>query len=304
LARASATTGTGIPGVMPMAHPISGFELCYGLYGLLLTGLLNHPALQDVVAPKIAELRRMVEREQGLGFGKNFVADVDDTAVAVAVLQAAGQSPDTRYVHRFWHNDHFYTYVHELNPSVYSNAHALHALVLCGERCKRTEEFLIQQQTKRGGWDVDKWHTSWRSSTMEVVAALSSLGYEEQLCRAGQALIDDQNLDGSWGSSNGAPMLETTYSLIALQLLTSNSLLTDQVQPALELGQEWLRSHLDSFYDIERVWLCKEVFSLIRVDSLYKLGVLLSSVLHATHPPVDQSARTTALPIYVYEKNQ
>jgi hypothetical protein len=304
LARASATTGTGIPGVMPMAYPITGFELCYGLYGLLLTGWLNHPALQDVVAPKLAELRKMVELGQGLGFGKNFVPDVDDTAVAVAVLQAAGQAPDTRYVHRFWHGDHFYTYAHELNPSVYSNAHALHALVLCGERCKSTEEFLIQQQTERGGWDVDKWHTSWRSSTMEVVAALSSLGYEEQLYRAGQALVDDQNPDGSWGSSNGAPMLETTYSLIALQLLILNSRIVEQIQPALELGQQWLLSRLDRLDDIERVWLCKEVFSLIRVDGIYKLSVLLSSMLQARHPLVNRLAGTTTLPVYVYEKNQ
>src|SRR5690606_30184146 len=150
LARAAATTGTDIPGVMPMVYPITGFELCYGLYALLLTGLLDHPALQDVVQPQVAKLRKMVEREQGLSFGEEFVPDVDETAVAVAVLQAANQSPDPKWVHRFWRDDHFYTYIHELNPSVFSNAHALHALVLCGERSELTEKYLICQQLPGG----------------------------------------------------------------------------------------------------------------------------------------------------------
>jgi hypothetical protein len=301
LARAAAITGTGIPGVMPMAYPVNGFELCYGLYALLLTGLLDHPDLQDVIAPKVAVLRAMVERRQGLGFSEYFVADVDDTAVAVAVLQAAHQSPDIQFVRRFWHKDHFYTYVHELNPSVYSNAHALHALVLCGERCERTENFLIQQQRENGAWDVDKWHTSWRSSTMEVVAALLPLGYKEQLSRAGQALIDDQNPDGSWGQVEGAPMLETTYSVIALQLLSADPSLAEKVRPALQRGRQWLWNHLDELYSVRRVWLCKEVFSLIRVDNIYKVCTLLSPMLQESHSMAVQPACSSERLISVYE---
>ena len=284
LARAAATTGTGIPGVVPMVYPITGFELCYGLYALLLTGILDHPELQDVVAPKVAELREMVEREQGLSFGEEFVPDVDETAVAVSVLQAAKQSPDVKLVHRFWRNDHFYTYVHELNPSVFSNAHALHALVQCNERCKSTEDFLIRQQTKSGAWVVDKWHTSWRSSTLEVIAALLPLGYEEQLRRAGQALIADQNPDGSWGPSGSASALETAHSVIALQLVASIPHLTEQMQPSLLSGRQWLWDHQDTLHTIERAWLGKEVYSAIRVDHLYKLCAILSPTLRAKHP--------------------
>ena len=276
LMRAGATTATGIPGVMPMAYPITGFELSYGLYALLLTGLLNHSELQDVVAPKVAMLKQMVELEQGLGFGEGFVADVDDTAVAVAVLLAANQKPDINYVRQFWYGDHFYTFAHELNPSVLSNAHALHALVLNGERCDRTENFLIQQQTQSGAWVIDKWHTSWRSSTLEVVATLNSLGYEEQIYKAGQALLDDQNLDGSWGAANSAPILETTYCVIALQLLASNPRWTNHLLPAIDRGRMWLLDHLDILYTLEPVWLCKEIFSPVRVDTIYKLGALLS----------------------------
>jgi hypothetical protein len=276
LVRAAVTTATGIPGVVPMAYPITGFELCYGLYALLLTGLLNHPDLQDVVAPKIAMLRAMVEEEQGLGFGEGFVADVDDTAVAVAVLLAAKQDVDIQYVQHFWFGDHYYTFSHELNPSVFSNAHALHALVLCGEPSQLTEDFLIQQQMQSGAWVIDKWHTSWRSSTLEVVAALLPLGYEDQLCRAGEALIADQNEDGSWGVAHGDPLLETTYCVMALQLLASKPRFTARMLPAILQGRRWLRERLDRLDTVECAWICKEVFAPIRVDRLYKLGALLS----------------------------
>ena len=295
LARAAETTDTGIPGVMPMVYPITGFELCYGLYALLLTGLLDHPKLQDVVAPQVARLAAMVEREKGLSFGENFVPDVDETAVAVAVLSAAGLAPDVSLVRNFWRKDHFYTYTHELNPSVFSNAHALHALVMCGQRCDLTENFLIRQQTPSGAWVVDKWHTSWRSSTLEVVAALLRLGYEEQLCAAGDAFIADQNADGSWGLKEGAPMLETAYSVIALQLLSSNARLAAQVEYALKRGQEWLDAHVGNLDQIERLWLGKEVYSAIRVDKVYKLCAMLSPSLHVTHPMAAQPVAAFAV---------
>jgi hypothetical protein len=301
LARAAATTGIGIPGVMPMVHPITGFEYSYGLYALLLTGLLDHPALQDVVAPLIAKLRDMVKQEQGLSFGAQFVADVDDTAVAVVVLQAAQQSPDLQLVRRFWRDDHFYTYDHELNPSVFSNAHALHALVLCHERSEVTENFLIRKQTEGGAWGADKWHTSWQSTTMEVVAALVQLGYEDELHQAGQALINDQNFDGSWGQPTGARMLETTYSIIALQLLTSNPRLAEAVQPALKRGWQWLWEHRDNIFTVESSWLGKEVYSAVRVDNIYKLCALLSPILNKTQPLSGQSVETRALMHAIYE---
>lgn len=295
LARAAATTNTGIPGVMPMVHPITGFELSYGLYALLLTGLLDHPELQDVVAPQVARLAAMVEQEQGLSLGEDFVPDVDDTGVAVAVLRYFKYPVNGALVRRFWRKDHFYTFVHELNPSVFSNAHALHALVLCGERCDLTEDFLIRQQTPSGAWVVDKWHTSWRSSTLEVVAALLRLGYEEQLGAAGDALIADQNPDGSWGSADGAPMLETSYSVIALQLLSSNAHLAKQMEFALKRGQQWLNAHLGDLDKVERTWLGKEVYSAIRVDKVYKLCAMLSPSLHLTHPMEAQPVAAFAM---------
>ncbi|HXF61451.1 MAG TPA: prenyltransferase/squalene oxidase repeat-containing protein, partial [Caldilineaceae bacterium] len=224
LARAQAATRTGVPGVVPSAYPSSCFELAYSLYALMLAGHLHHPALQDVVQPQLLFLQDVVEDRCGLGLGEAFVPDADDTSVAVAVLRDAGCPVDVGLVQQFWRNDHFYTYVQELNPSVLSNAHALHALCKFGIRCPLTEAFLIERQTDEGWWIPDKWHSSWRFITMETIVALAPLGYQDVLVRAGHALLADQQPDGSWRTADGAGTLETVYTVLALQTLDKHRL--------------------------------------------------------------------------------
>ena len=283
LARAEATTGLGIPGVVPFAYPITGFELCYALYPLLLTGLLNHPSLADVVAPQIKRLRAMVEQSDGLGFGEGFIPDADCTSVAVAVLLAAKEPVSVGPVRHFWRDNHFYTYRHELNPSILSNAHALLALRLAGQRCEKTEKFLIQRQRADGAWMVDKWHTSWRTATMEVIAALVNMGYRQELIRAGTAIRDDQNRDGSWGSPAAADLLETTYSILALQMLQTGPYRLPGVESAIARGQQWLQYHEDAIDKVQPLWMGKEVFSCIRIDMAYKLAMLAAPALRTVH---------------------
>jgi hypothetical protein len=275
LARAAATTGLDIPGVVPLVYPITGFELCYALYPLLLTGLLNHPALADVVPPQIERLRAMVDQAQGLGFGEGFIPDVDCTSVAVAVLLAAKQPTDIAYVRRFRRENHFYTYVWELNPSVLSNTHALYALVRNDERCHKTEEFLIERQETSGAWMVDKWHTSWRYSTLEVIASFQTLDYQPQVLRAVHAFVNDQNADGSWGADAGAKSLETAYAVIALGILGRN--IPPAAQRSVQRGQAWLNIHGDCSIQHELNWLGKEVYSAVRVDQAYRLCARLLS---------------------------
>jgi hypothetical protein len=139
---------------------------------------------------------------------------------------------------------------------------------------------------------------------MEVVAALLPLGYEEQLGRAAQALIDDQNADCSWGLSNGTLILETTHSLIALQLLASICRLAEKVAPAIERGRQWLWSHIDNIFAVEYVWLCKEVFSPVRVDDIYKLSVLLAPELQMTRTPVELPVAHSKVAAYAHEEGQ
>lgn len=289
LARAEATTGLGIPGVVPFAYPITGFELCYALYPLLLTGLLNHPALADVVTPQVKRLRRMVEQNGGLGFGEGFIPDVDCTSVAVSVLLAAGEAVDIQLVKRFWHRDHFYTFAWELNPSVLSNTHALYALIQNGDRCEATERFLVERQEENGAWMVDKWHTSWRYSTLEALAAFQHLNHPAEVACAARALLEDQNPDGSWGVACGSQSLETAYGLIALTLLPPQ--LQQQVRPAIQQAQAWLQARAHQSFKHEQTWLGKEVYSPVRVDAAYRLCALAMSELQSE--PVQASRPMT-----------
>lgn len=276
LARAEAATRTGIPGVVPVVYPITGFELSYGLYALFIAGLLDHPALQDVVQPKLAELHAAVEHYRGLGFGETFVPDADSTSVAVVVLRAAGFEVGDELIYQFWRDDHFYTYIQEINSSVFTNAHALHALVACNSRCALTEAYLTERQEPDGRWEADKWHTSWRFSTLESINALENLGYTSQLRQASVALLHDQREDGSWGDGSDSGVLETSYSVLALQKAGRLGLLDETEAAQLIQAKQWLHSMTFAPAPYQSRWLGKEVYSPYRVDRMYHLSALLA----------------------------
>jgi hypothetical protein len=279
--------------VVPVVYPITGFELSYGLYALLISGLISHQALDDAIETKVEELEEHFLRNGGLSFGDNFVSDVDDTGVAITVLRARGRSPDPDLLFDFWHNDHFYTYSQELNPSVFSNAHALHALTVCGRRSKPTEKFLIQRQQPEGFWLADKWHTSWRFTTLEVVVALSLLGHGDLLTRSGQALLADQRPDGSWGDGQTGSTLETSYSILALRILAESGLLSPSNREQLVRGERWLRANVSAgpgrqAQEQER-WLGKVAYTPRRVDRVYALSVLATFNESASIPCLSPS---------------
>lgn len=281
LARAHAATQSDIPGLYPVVYPIRGFELTYGLYALLLTGLMDHAALRPVIDEKLDALQSIIRQENGISFGAGFVPDVDDTGVGVTVLCAAGRDTDPQWVQRFWHHDHFYTYVHELNPSVFSNAHALHALAQCGTYCDRTEAFLLDRQTDTGRWLPDKWHTSWRSTTMEAVVALAPLENQPAVERAVEALIEDQRADGGWGEGEQASALESAYSVITLQLAQRHNCELPMLEQALNKARRWYQTNWIANQDMGSLWLGKVAYSPLRVDRVYDLSVRLRLCLDA-----------------------
>jgi hypothetical protein len=252
---------------------------------LLLSGILDLPALQDVVRPKLVKLQAIVERYEGLSFGDGFVADVDDTGVALTVLAASQRSVDVNLLQRFWHRDHYFTYAHEINPSVFSNAHALHAVARHGQRSIDTEKFLLARQQPAGHWLPDKWHTSWRCTTMEAVAALGCLGHEDVLLAAHQAVASDQNSDGSWGAGSSS-YLETVYSVISLWQSAARLGYNGTTQAALARALDWLRLNTDLLGSSEQRWLGKEVYSPKRVDLAYKMSVLVASSMDLTMLPL------------------
>ena len=280
LLRAAAATGLGLPGVVPNVWPITGFEQAYAPYALLITGLIRHPVLQNALASTIDELWIIMRRGHGLSFGEYFTPDVDDTGLATAVLEVAGRTVDPAYILQFKQGDHFCTFRHELNPSVFANAHALYGLASAGERYLAAEQFLCDQQNVDGLWSAEKFHTSWLYTTLEVMLVLSKLGYTNEVKRAAAALVRKQKADGGWGSGARATRLESAYALIALATLRPYGLLDEAAEAAVRHGYQWLRqAYQPTVRADDRFWLGKEPYTPYRVDRIYELSALLAVAL-------------------------
>jgi len=277
LERAAAATQTGIPGVVPNVYPIIGFEICYGIYALMITGLFDHPALQAPIAAKLQQQFEITHRGWGVSFGHYFVPDVDESSLALAALSRSGYQVDLDTVMQFKSGDHFYTFQHELNPSVFSNAHALYGLAEIKQREPTVEEFLIARQQPAGIWLADKWHSSWIYTTLEVTIALQRLGYQAEVRHALDAVLATQQQAGHWGSGQQGSVAETGHMLILLQTLANAGQLPDAGYTAMAHGHTWLMQQFQpNQFTQESLWLGKELYTPYRVDRIYELSGLLA----------------------------
>lgn len=285
LRNAAAATGSHIPGVVPNVWPITSFEQVYGPYSLLITGIFQQPLFQDLLHQQAAALRLTLQREGGISFGEAFAPDVDDTALGLILLHLTGYPVDTNKLRQFKTGNHYYTFKGELNPSVFSNAHALYALGLLGENDTDTEQFLLQHQCADGRWLADKWHSSWIYTTLEVLLALSRIGYTDELGKTVAALLAYQRADGGWGTGGDSTQLETSYAVLALYHLYCVGLLNERAILALKRGHSWLTDHyrLGMLLD-ERRWLGKELYTPYRVDRIYVLCANLVVALMEEEP--------------------
>lgn len=272
LQKAAASTRSGIPGVVPNVWPITGFEKVYGPYALFITSLFTQPQLQDVLQQQIADLQLLMERKGGVSFGEAFAPDVDDTALGMIALHMTKHPVDINQIRQFKSGNHYYTFQAELNPSVFSNAHALYALSLLGEIDVDTEAFLLQQQADDGRWLADKWHSSWIYTTLEVVLALSRLGYKNALGKTVATLLNQQQPDGGWGADHRSSQVETSYAVLALHHFHRLGVLNEYGIAALKRGHAWLTHHYRPYTLMnERYWLGKELYTPYRVDRIYVL---------------------------------
>jgi len=282
LQKASAATfpTTEIPGVVPNVWPITGFERAYGPYILLATGLFHHPFFHDVINAQVRELATIIQRGNGVSFGDYFAPDVDETALTTASLHATNTPYSLQPLLQFRNGDHFYTFHHELNPSVFSNAHALYALSQLGQHDDASATFLRRRQAADGRWLADKWHSSWIYTTLEVVLALGRLGQIDPLHKTVNVLLAHQEADGSWGAYAQASQVETSYAVLALYHLHCLGLLDEIGISALQRGQAWLaRQYQPYTYSDERHWLGKELYTPYRVDRIYILCANLTTTL-------------------------
>jgi hypothetical protein len=276
LAGAAASTGTGVPGVMPNAWPIARTEQATALYGILLSGLLDHLALHDSVQPILTDLARALT-PTGLGTSDYFVPDGDDTAMALACL-AGRRKVSVDSMRHFAADSHFYTYIGELQPSISATAHALHALALFGNPLPNTNYYLRERQQTDGRWIGDKWNGSWLYTTCHTLAALLSIDTCD-VTAVLNTILAHQQADGGWGliSSNSE---ETAYAVVTLLLLHRSGLLHDKGQESLRRAAHFLTQRYRPFVEEKTaVWLAKEPYRPRRVSRAFELSALLALTL-------------------------
>jgi hypothetical protein len=299
LERAAAATATGIPGVVPTAWPIPHFEASFALYFLLVGGLLDHPGVHDVLRPRLDELAGAL-RPGGLGFSDHFIPDGDDTAAAIAVLQAAGYRVDSTVIEQFAHDQHFCAYVGELQPSLSVTAHAAHALALSNGASRRGYTSLLARQLPDGRWCDDKWNGSWLYTTSQVLIALleSPAQYNAPIRRVVDALLFHQHSDGGWGVQSST-LEETAYGVLALRTLIRHEIGNPLVAAALERADQWMITHYrPSQRAQDTIWLAKENYRPQRIVRMLELVATFPSTELSLPLQMSQSvggARSIAL---------
>jgi len=277
LAQASAATGVGIPGVVPTVWPITRYEQAFALYALLTAGLLDHPALSDLVQPQIADLANSF-RSTGIGFSDCFMADGDDTAAAMAVLKASGHSISLGALERFAHHDHFCAYTGELQPSLSVTAHAVHTLRLFDPASARAQRYLIERQLPDGRWLDDKWNGSWVYTTSQAVIALAGTAHIDVIKRALDALLAYQHADGGWGTANDSTGEETAYGIFALRAVLPLGLADHAAHAALERAERWMfASYRPNQEHQYAIWLGKEQYQPQRIVRVIELTAAFPS---------------------------
>lgn len=287
---AGKATLVDIPGVVPHTFPIIGFELAYSLYALDVVGLLHHPRLAEAVGQQGKELYQMLKTGNGVSYGNYFVPDLDTTSTAVVALNSLGYDVDADIIWQFQIDEHFYTFPHELNPSVLSNAHAIYALKSCGVRQIATEQFLIGRQLPAGNWMSDKWHSSQRYTSIEVILALLDLDFDAELHTVKSLLLDDTSASDKWNLDEKTTALEAVYGNLALWKLQSKGFLNEHEQDTL---REKFRALLafDHVFDERagRYWIGKELYAPYRVDQVYTLSTMLA-LLQSLEPTTNEYA--------------
>ena len=281
LTQASAATGLNIPGVVPVVWPINRFEQQYALYSLLLVNLSDHPQLRNVTQAQVRNLACGF-RSDGVSWNDSFASDGDDTAVALIVLQTMGYNVDAKIIlGQYESNGLFCTFLGEMNPSVFTTAHAIHALAFSGIDTAEPQRFLLQRQCPDGRWPTDKWHSSWLYTTLEVILAFDQVGHYEVIQSAVEALLDYQHEDSGWGMNSKSTTTETAYSVLALYKLWRIGLLDENALNALRQGYQWLVSEYRPFQrgNEHKLWIGKELYKPYRIDRAFELSAMLAMAL-------------------------
>ncbi len=274
LEAASRATGLDSPGLFPTVWPITRFEQIWGLYVVASFGLLDLPEIRDIVLPQLTQLSSLLDERGGIGMSDHFAIDGDDSVTAVATLLAAGLPADLSVVERFRSGGHFVSYHHELQPSLTTTAHAVHALALAGADVAAPVATLMELQQPDGRWSGDKWHASWLYTTSQVIIALAAVPeHQPGLWTACTAVLDGQAADGGWGGVS-----ETSYALMSLIAIQRTGHAPQRCIEAIARGAKYLAGHaLEAKMTYTPGWIGKELYAPYRIDQIWSFVALIAA---------------------------
>ncbi|MBI1879654.1 MAG: hypothetical protein HYR94_15775, partial [Chloroflexi bacterium] len=148
-------------GAAPSFAPFELFEIIWTLHHLSLTVDLN--TLRPTINP-LVEFLSQAWTERGVGFSTTFVADPDDSSLAIRVFNKLGIDKDPAILEIYEVGDHFECMPFERNLSLDAHIHIIHALKTAGDFPRRDDMLLkalnILGRDLTTEYIVDKWHVS------------------------------------------------------------------------------------------------------------------------------------------------
>jgi REP element-mobilizing transposase RayT len=246
-------------GSVPFCWPAEVFETAWALDGVRRVGITPAELPLNGTVDRLARSWEMVE--PGLSSSSMFrVNDGDDTVVGYAVLDWAGQPPDTDVLLRYWNGSHFLSYLDERSASVSANLHAITALRLQPgfphkDIARQATRWVVSHMRTDGSFD-DKWHLSPHYCVAHAIPAF--IGWNEPLTQhCIDFLIEHQRSDGGWGWFGHSTLEETAHAVIGLANAHRHDLLPDR--RALTQAARFLRDRIGE-KPIEHFWIGKTVF--------------------------------------------
>jgi halimadienyl-diphosphate synthase len=204
-----------VTGGAPFATPFNVFERAWILWNIAFFGSPADHKTSALCQPHLDFLQSAWKKGRGVGFAAEYSpCDGDDTSMTFDALVHFERKPDVAAIMSYEESAYFRCYAIE------ANLHILGALRRAGfdsrqPAVKKIITFLHQSR-QRGGFWLDKWHTSPYYITAHAIIALH--GYDNNLCRQSiEWIIKTQKADGAWGFYGSSTAEETAYCIQALK---------------------------------------------------------------------------------------
>ena len=290
LRKAHEATTSSIEGVVCTRWPMNDHERVFGLYPLLMGGMLgpDHQyslpsSLRVALDQQFALLRDTVLGARTDKLGKAQI-DQDTKAVAIAMLTADGLKLPQQMMRHFEQTATaaMSTWADTALRSLTHVAHSLHALVSLGSGTtwKAYQQYLYQRQPPTGMWSSEPPHISATYASAQIMSALLDSGAQKAIPAMCQSLAMFQHSHGSWGAGRGCTE-ETSYAVLALLAAKRHRCLPDHLTPVLLRAKRWICDHYHPFEESGLpLWSGKELYRPIRIARMAELTALIG-LLHA-----------------------